>query len=56
MRPPTCCICTRFAAKLDAMLARENRTELAASCFEFLPTRAKLDLAGWPDSDIFSHE
>jgi ribonuclease D len=42
--------------KLDAMLARENRTELAASCFEFLPTRAKLDLAGWPDSDIFSHE
>ncbi|HEY0147144.1 MAG: ribonuclease D [Methylovirgula sp.] len=42
--------------KLDTMLARENRTELAASCFEFLPTRAKLDLAGWPDSDIFSHE
>jgi ribonuclease D len=42
--------------KLDAMLARENRTELAAACFEFLPTRAKLDLLGWPDSDIFSHE
>jgi ribonuclease D len=42
--------------KLDAMLARENRTELAAACFGFLPTRAKLDLAGWPDSDIFSHE
>jgi ribonuclease D len=42
--------------KLNAMLARENRTELAASCFEFLPTRARLDLAGWPDSDIFSHE
>ena len=42
--------------KLDAMLARENRTEIAAACFEFLPTRAKLDLLGWPDSDIFSHE
>jgi ribonuclease D len=42
--------------KLDAMLARENRTELAAACFWFLPTRALLDLAGWPDSDIFSHE
>jgi ribonuclease D len=42
--------------KLDAMLARENRTELAAACFRFLPTRALLDLAGWPDSDIFSHE
>lgn len=42
--------------KLDAMLARENRTELAAACFRFLPTRAQLDLAGWPDSDIFSHE
>ncbi len=43
-------------SKLDAMLAREDRTELAAACFEFLPTRAKLDLLGWPDSDIFSHE
>ncbi|MGP8231313.1 MAG: ribonuclease D [Methylovirgula sp.] len=43
-------------SKLDAMLARENRTELAAACFQFLPTRAKLDLLGWPDSDIFSHE
>lgn len=43
-------------SKLDAMLARENRTELATACFEFLPTRAKLDLLGWPDSDIFSHE
>ncbi len=42
--------------KLDAMLARENRTGLASACFEFLPTRARLDLAGWPDSDIFSHE
>jgi ribonuclease D len=43
-------------AKLDVMLAREGRSELAAACFGFLPTRAKLDLLGWVDSDIFSHE
>jgi ribonuclease D len=43
-------------AKLDAMLAREGRVELATACFDFLPTRAKLDLLGWADSDIFSHE
>jgi ribonuclease D len=43
-------------AKLDAMLAREGRSELAAACFGFLPTRARLDLLGWQDSDIFSHE
>lgn len=36
-------------------LAREHRTELAQACFDFLPARAKLDLAGWPDHDIFSH-
>lgn len=42
--------------KLDAMLAREGRTELARACFDFLPTRTRLDLAGWPESDIFSHE
>jgi len=41
--------------KLDAMLAREGRTELAAACFRFLPDRARLDLAGWADEDIFSH-
>jgi ribonuclease D len=41
--------------KLDAMLEREGRTELAAACFEFLPTRARLDLAGWEDNDIFAH-
>ena len=41
--------------KLDVMLAREGRTELAQSCFDFLPTRAALDLAGWPDIDIFAH-
>ena len=42
-------------AKLDAMLAREGRTELAASCFAFVPIRARLDLAGWDDQDIFAH-
>lgn len=42
-------------AKLDRMLAREGRTQLAEACFAFLPTRAALDLAGWPEEDIFSH-
>lgn len=42
--------------KLDAMLAREGRSEIAAECFGFLPARAKLDLMGWPENDIFSHE
>jgi len=37
-------------------LAREGRTEIAQACFDFLPARAKLDLAGWSDKDIFSHE
>jgi ribonuclease D len=41
--------------KLDAMLAREARTELAKACFEFLPTRARLDLGGWEAEDIFAH-
>jgi len=41
--------------KLQALLIRENRLELATACFDFLPARAKLDLAGW-DSDIFAHE
>jgi ribonuclease D len=41
--------------KLDAMLAREGRTELAAACFSFLPHRARLDLAGWAAEDIFAH-
>ena len=41
--------------KLDERLKREGRTELAQSCFDFLPTRAKLDLAGWPETDIFAH-
>ncbi len=41
--------------RLDAMLAREGRTELAQACFNFLPTRAKLDLGGWAAEDIFAH-
>jgi ribonuclease D len=41
--------------KLDPLLAREGRSDLAKACFDFLPTRAKLDLAGWPDTDIFAH-
>ena len=43
-------------ARLDALLAREGRDELARACFGFLPTRARLDLQGWPDKDIFAHE
>lgn len=42
-------------AHLDMRLEREERSELAKACFEFLPTRAKLDLAGWPEEDIFAH-
>ena len=42
-------------AKLDSLLAREGRTELAEAAFRFLPTRARLDLAGWPEVDIFEH-
>ena len=42
-------------AKLDAMLEREGRADYAAAAFGFLPTRAKLDLAGWPGVDLFSH-
>ncbi len=42
-------------AKLDAILAREGRSELAAACFRFLPDRVRLDLAGWPEDDIFAH-
>src|SRR5215467_9108177 len=40
---------------LDAMLAREGRTHLAKACFDFLPARAELDLAGWEEIDIFAH-
>ncbi|HWM83420.1 MAG TPA: ribonuclease H-like domain-containing protein [Pseudolabrys sp.] len=41
--------------RLDAMLAREGRTELAQACFRFLPERVRLDLAGWAAEDIFAH-
>jgi ribonuclease D len=41
--------------KLDVMLARESRADLAAACFHFLPDRVRLDLAGWAAEDIFSH-
>lgn len=40
---------------LDIMLTREGRTHLAKACFDFLPTRAELDLAGWEETDIFAH-
>jgi ribonuclease D len=42
-------------AKLDAMLAREGREDLAAACFRFLPERVRLDLSGWAQEDIFAH-
>ena len=42
-------------AKLDVMLAREGRQDLAAACFRFLPDRVRLDLAGWAGEDIFAH-
>ncbi|OZO45651.1 ribonuclease D, partial [Pseudomonas fluorescens] len=45
----------KLKAELDRMLEREGRAEIAQACFDFLPTRAKLDLAGWPEVDIFSH-
>ncbi|WP_299877453.1 ribonuclease D [uncultured Sulfitobacter sp.] len=41
--------------KLNQMLIREGRMEMAQACFDFLPMRAQLDLAGWPDTDIFAH-
>ncbi|MDB5461564.1 MAG: 3-5 exonuclease [Caulobacteraceae bacterium] len=41
--------------RLDMMLAREGRAELAQACFDFLPSRAQLDLAGWEDVDVFAH-
>jgi len=45
----------RLRQRLDAMLEREGRRELAAACFSFLPQRAELDLAGWADADIFAY-
>lgn len=45
----------KLKEKLDIMLEREGRTGLAQACFDFLPHRAVLDIAGWVDEDIFSH-
>jgi len=45
----------RLREALDVMLAREGRTALAQACFDFLPARAALDLAGWSEVDIFAH-
>jgi ribonuclease D len=45
----------RLREELDRRLAREGRTALAQACFDFLPHRAELDLAGWPETDIFAH-
>ncbi|SHK20234.1 ribonuclease D [Shimia gijangensis] len=45
----------RLREELNTRLEREGRTELAQSCFDFLPTRALLDLEGWPEQDIFAH-
>lgn len=45
----------KLKAELDKALEREGRTELARACFGFLPHRAALDLAGWPETDIFAH-
>ena len=45
----------RLKDHLEGMLEREGRTALARACFDFLPWRAELDLAGWPEVDIFAH-
>lgn len=45
----------RLKEELDQRLAREGRADLAQAAFDFLPTRARLDLAGWPETDIFAH-
>jgi len=45
----------QLKAELDRRLDRDGRRDLAEACFAFLPTRARLDLAGWPDEDIFAH-
>jgi ribonuclease D len=45
----------QIKARLDAMLVREGRASLAQACFDFLPARAQLDLAGWEDIDVFAH-
>jgi ribonuclease D len=46
----------RLKEALEARLEREGRSEIARACFDFLPTRAGLDLLGWPETDIFAHD
>ena len=45
----------KLREKLNEMLVREGRMEIAQACFDFLPMRAQLDLEGWPETDIFAH-
>ena len=45
----------RLRKALNIMLEREGRMDIAQACFDFLPMRARLDLEGWPDTDIFAH-
>jgi len=45
----------KLREKLNEMLVREDRMEVAQACFDFLPMRANLDLIGWPETDIFAH-
>ena len=45
----------QLKAAFDVLLQREDRTAVAQACFDFLPTRAALDLHGWPETDIFTH-
>jgi len=45
----------RLREELEKRLEREGRSDMAQACFDFLPTRARLDIAGWPEHDIFSH-
>ena len=46
----------RLVAVFEERLAREGRRGIAQACFDFLPTRARLDIAGWADQDIFTHD
>ena len=55
MRLPMFFICTVLRTILQQRLIRDGRSEEAAACFEFLPTRSRLDLMGWEEQDIFAH-
>ena len=55
MPPPTCCICMRSRPSSTRCWCAKAAPELAQAAFGFLPTRALLDVAGWPDVDIFEH-